>query len=243
MASQNNLSFLPDGYFENKAQRRANAICAVLFIIVMAGMWSAFTLSERATQRVDDEYLKTDLEFVGAAKRIQQVRQMQEKQNRMAHQANLTASLLEKVPRSFVLAEITNSMPAGVSLLDVVMESKDRPKPQKDIAPKTAYEVQKAAREAKTTAPLLVQAEAKLYDVTLKITGVAINDAQVAQFLKSLSASRLFRDTNLIVSEEYAQAEDKLKLRKFQIELAIERDVEPKPQTRPSSTAAVEVNN
>jgi hypothetical protein len=67
MAAQNNLSFLPDGYLENKAQRRANAICAVLFIIVMGGMWSAFNLSEKATARVDEEFTKTEQQFVNEA--------------------------------------------------------------------------------------------------------------------------------------------------------------------------------
>ena len=53
-----------------------------------------------------------------------QVQQMQEKQRTMAHQAELTASLLEKVPRSFILAEITNGMPGGVSLLDFQLEAR-----------------------------------------------------------------------------------------------------------------------
>ena len=240
MATQNNLSFLPDGYFENKAQRRANAICAVLFLIVMAGMFAAFTLSEKATQNVDNDYAKTDEEFVGAAKRIDQVRQMQEKQNRMARQAELTASLLEKVPRSYILAEVTNNMPAGVSLLDLNMESKERIKAAKDTGQKTAYELQKAAREAAKNGPALpTQAEPKLYDVSLKISGVAITDVQVAQFLKSLSASKLLRDVNLNFSEEYAQGDDKL--RRFQIEMSLERDIEVKSANKPTATAAVEL--
>jgi hypothetical protein len=239
MASQNNLSFLPDGYFENKAQRRANAICAVLFVIVIAGMWTAFTLSEKATRNVDAEDAKTDLAYVNEAKRIVQTNQMRERQNRMAHQAELTASLLEKVPRSYILAEITNCMPAGVSLLDLNLDSKERAKPTNNAPAKTAYEMQKAAKENKTAAPVAAAPpEPKIYDVNLKLVGVALNDVQVAQFLKNLNSSRLLRDVNLLESAEYTQGTDKL--RKFQIELALERNVEVKPQTQPATTVELE---
>ena len=65
--------------------------------------------------------------FISAqAQRIRQADMMQEKQRTMARQAELAASLLEKVPRSFILAEITNAMPPGVSLIDFNLESKLR---------------------------------------------------------------------------------------------------------------------
>src|SRR5437773_2504607 len=129
MGSPNQLSFLPDDYLERKAQRRTNAICAVIFCVVIGGVAATFTLSEKATKTIDSEYASVDAQYVNEAKRIEQVRQMHEKQQRMAHQAELTASLLERVPRSFILAELTNSLPGGVSLLDFQMESRLRQKP------------------------------------------------------------------------------------------------------------------
>ena len=51
-----------------------------------------------------------------AARPIEQFQKLQEKQRTMAMQAELTSSLIEKVPRSFLLAELTNSLPTGVSL-------------------------------------------------------------------------------------------------------------------------------
>src|SRR5687768_10921808 len=103
------LSFLPDDYLERKAQRRSNALCAGLFLVVMLGMGSAFALTERSLRGIEGEYETVEKEFTDAAGRIKQVEQMQEKQRRMAHQADLTASLLEKVPRSYLVAEVTNS--------------------------------------------------------------------------------------------------------------------------------------
>ena len=47
MKAPNDLSFLPDDYLENKAQRRANVICAILFLVTMVTIGMAFTTGER----------------------------------------------------------------------------------------------------------------------------------------------------------------------------------------------------
>ena len=68
-----------------------------------------------------------------AARPIEQFQKLQEKQRTMAMQAELTSSLIEKVPRSFLLAEMTNSLPTGVSLVDLVLDSR-----KKVVAPPAA---------------------------------------------------------------------------------------------------------
>src|SRR5947207_2149100 len=151
MGSPNQLSFLPDDYLERKAQRRTNAVWAVLFLVVIGGVGTAFTMSESATKIIDKQYSKIEENFVNESKRIAQVQQMHEKQQRMAHQAELTASLLEKVPRSHILAEVTNCLAPGVSLLEFNMESKLRVKAGSAAANNqamTAYEIKKMARES-----------------------------------------------------------------------------------------------
>src|SRR5215212_6752917 len=124
MGAPNELSFLPDDYLERKARRRTNAICAILFCVVMGAIGSAFWVTERSMREIDAQYASVQQQYNDAAKRIEQAQQMQEKQRTMAQQAELTASLLEKVPRSFLLAEITNDMPPGVSLLDFALEAR-----------------------------------------------------------------------------------------------------------------------
>ena len=56
MGSPNQLSFLPDDYLERKAARRTNAICAVLFLVVIGGVGSVFTISENATKAIDKQF-------------------------------------------------------------------------------------------------------------------------------------------------------------------------------------------
>ena len=225
MGSPNQLSFLPDDYLERKAQRRTNAVCAVLFLLVIGGVGTAFTMSENATKIIDKQYSKIEENYVNEAKRIDQVRQMHEKQQRMAHQAELTASLLEKVPRSHILAEVTNCLAPGVSLIEFNMESKQRVKNNSANASLTAYEIKKMAREAQRNGKEEEKStDAKVYDVYMKVAGTAYNDGQVAQFINKLSKSRLLKDVNLAVTDEFIQGDDKL--RKFQIEMMLDPDVD-----------------
>jgi hypothetical protein len=83
---------------------------------------------------------------------------------------------------------------------------------------------------------------AKAYDVTIRLTGIADTDVQVAQFLAQLNQVKLVRDVNLIISDEFAVGETKL--RKFQIEMSVDPNAEVDPDTSPSlnqNTAAVEI--
>src|SRR6476659_9484829 len=123
------LSFLPEDYLALKAARRTNVICAVLFIAVIDGIGGFFYVGDQKDRLVNDRYAQMSREIMEKAKRIDQVKQMQEKQKTMAHQAELTSSLLEKVPRSYLLAEITNAMPTGVSLVEFSMDSRRRDAP------------------------------------------------------------------------------------------------------------------
>jgi len=225
MGSPNQLSFLPDDYLERKAARRTNAICAVLFLLVIGGVGSAFTISENATKAIDKQYNKIEEQYVSEAKRIEQVRQMHEKQQRMARQAELTASLLEKVRRSDILAEVTNCMAPGVSLMEFTLESKPRQKAGAANAPTlTAYEMKKLARENASKPKEEGPSEAKVFDVFMKVTGTAYNDGQVAQYINRLTKSKLLKDVNLAVTDEFVLGDDKL--RKFQIEMMLDPDAD-----------------
>lgn len=243
MISPSQLSFLPDDYLERKARSRTNLVCAVLFLVVAGAIGSAFAISERSNRQVEQQWVAVNHDSAQAAQWIEQWRENEDKQRKIAHQAELSASLLEKVRRSIVLAEITNSLPAGVSLMDLTLESKSvQSKTAAQQTGKTAYELKKAAMEARsgTAATPSRSVEPTQYDVTLKLTGLAATDVQVSQLLTQLSRSPLFREVNLIVSDEHKQGDERM--RKFQIEMTLtgeERVItQPNGQSAPSNAAA-----
>ncbi|MDP9172609.1 MAG: PilN domain-containing protein [Planctomycetota bacterium] len=216
MSVPNEMSFLPDDYLDRKAQRRSNVMCALLAVIVIGTIGAAFTVTERMNRTVDDENAAVTAQYTEAAKEITQVQQLQTKQRQMAHEAELSASLLEKVPRSTILAEITNALPPGVSLLDFVLDAKRRP-PAVPTPDKMKSILPPNGMAVADSAPVL--AEPMEYDVTLKLTGIADTDVQVSSFISQLSHSKLLTDVNLLISDEYAMADQKL--RRFQLEMKL----------------------
>jgi hypothetical protein len=227
MSSPNQLSFLPDDYLELKAQQRTNAICAVLFALLVVGIGTAFHFTEKQMKVVENEYAEVTAQYVKESKPIEQFRKMQDQQRKMEAQAALSASLLEKVPRSYLLAELTNSMPPSVSLIDFTMSSASRVVIPNPAQAKTMYEQKKAEIEAEKIKAAAV-GQPRLFDVTMKLTGIADNDVQVAQFMNNLARSRLLRDVNMVVSDEYQPTAKDDKLRKFVIEMTLNPEAEVK---------------
>jgi hypothetical protein len=262
MTSPNQLSFLPDDYLQKKAARRATVLGAALFMVVAAGIGAAFLVTDRGTRQIERDHDAVVTQYTEAARRIEQVKVLQEKQRKMATQAELTASLLEKVPRGNLLADITNSMPVGLSLLEFTLESRAvAPPPPKPQSAMTVEEQKKALEEKeKLKAGGTPPPQPKLYDVFLKLTGVARTDVQVAQFIAKLGTSKLLKDVNLVISDEYKlqpkanptgkeakDAKDEEKLRKFQIECMVNPAAQvtaaevAKSRAAKNATAAVEL--
>jgi hypothetical protein len=228
MSSPNQLSFLPDDYLEVKRQRRTNVICATLFLVIMSGIIGVFTKFEKDLRAAEKEHEDTVKEYAEAATKIQQHNQMKEKYQRLNSQAELTASLVEKVPRSRLLADLTNAKPAGVSFKEVSLDSKLRSSSSSNnsAAGKSQFELKRAAMEAANGAakPAAPVPQAKNYDVTVKVTGRADNDVQVAQFMARLNQSELVQDVNLVVSDE--EVVNETRMRQFQIEMQINPNAE-----------------
>src|SRR5687767_15950103 len=101
MKSPNELSFLPDDYLERKAQRRTNAICATLFLIVMTAIGAGITYTEKAMRQAEQQHDAIEKPYTDAAKRSEQFQQLQEKQRTMAMQAELTSSACMAIVRCF----------------------------------------------------------------------------------------------------------------------------------------------
>ena len=231
--SPNQLSFLPEDYLERKAKRRTNAICGALAVLVLGAVGSTFVYTERAMREVEKRHAAVATEYNDAARRIEQATQMRQQQAQIVRRAELAATLLERVPRSNILAEFTNKLPAGVSLLDLAMDSRERVAPP--VNGQSAFEQKKAEIEGR-----MAPATAKVYDVTLKLTGIATTDVQVAQFISQLNASPLLKDVTLLISD--AQEIQGATMRRFQIEMTLDPAAEVAPVLAPpTKTAAVEL--
>jgi Tfp pilus assembly protein PilN len=243
MNAPNELSFLPDDYLAKKANRRTNVICGILFGLVMAGVGGTFSLMEREVRKAEVENIAVNQKFSEAARPIAQFQQLQEKERTMSHQAELAASLLEKVPRSVILADITNALPTGVSLTGFALESKKRSAPTAPAAPAPGGLSSRplAGPGSNTQQPQQqVGSGALAYDTAMKVEGLAQTDVQVASFIAKLNASRYLREVNLIISETFQKNPNDPVLRQFKIEMILNPDADASVPSN-TNTAAVEV--
>lgn len=170
---ESTLDFLPEEYVARKAQRRINTLCAASFLIATLAIASAFAISDHTLRDIETEHAAVMQQFNFAASRAAHLARLQQAQRDMASQAELTAALVEKVPRSYVIAEVTNAIPPGVSLLDLSMEARPR-----------------------TSSPASDGAAANA-DTVIRLIGVGQTDVQVAQFVNKLSRSLVLKDVRV----------------------------------------------
>jgi Tfp pilus assembly protein PilN len=238
MNAPNQLSFLPDDYLERKARRRANILCGALSVVVLAGIGGAFSVTERSMREVEQRHDQVLKNYTEAARRIEQVKQMHDQQRRIVQHAQLAASLVEKVPRSNLLAVLTNSLPTGVSLLEFSLEARTR---VEAAHPTNTFDQRKAALDAQRTAEAGAMIDVPKEDVPMKLMGVAETDVQVAQYISKLNSCPLLRDVNLVISESYKQGNETM--RRFQIEMLLNPNADVQEIDKANKTAAMELKN
>ena len=239
MNAPNELSFLPDDYLEQKYTRRANVVCVLLFLLTAGAIFAGWSWMRGSNSRIEAGFADVDSKYLDAARKIEQVKRMHEKQRAVVRHAELAASLVEKVPRSNILADITNALPTNVSLLDLAMHSMLRQGGAAAVQT-SSFAQKKAAIEAQNT-----PAPAPQTDVKINITGIARDDVQVALLMSHLSKSPLFQKVNLVISDVYidpktdqSKADKAVKLRRWQIEMMLNPQAEVREDTK---TAAVEL--
>jgi len=151
---------------------------------------------------------------------IKQFEELQTKRKVMVETALTTAELLEPVPRSVLLASLTNNLPTGVSFLRLKLVQKE-PKNPSRVAVTNKY---KQARAKKTTTAQPKISREKLLETYIDIEGIAPSDLQVAAYIEQLSASGgLLDDVALVQSKEH-KIEDTT-FRQFRLTAMLRKDV------------------
>ncbi len=190
-----NLNFVPDDYVQSNESQRTNILYLVLFLIVMIGLGGAFATIKTRQQTLAEKEKKLNKKMDKVKKAIRQFEQLQNKKKTMAKTALMTAELIEPVPRSVLLASLTNNLPTGASLLkvDLIQDEYTVKVPVK----KSNFENKKEGKDKKKT---VTKKKSRL---KINLQGIAPSDIQVASFLESLTASNLYQKVALVESREH----------------------------------------
>jgi len=214
-----NINFVPDDYVQNNESRRTNFLCLVLFVVVMAGLGGAFaTIKIRQRACMAKEQLVND-RIARVQQAIKQFDELQAKRKEMMKTALTTAELLEPVPRSILLASLTNNLPPGVSLVSVELVQK-KPRNVPHPVPTSKFKKTQAQKSATPPAP---SSPEKMLETTIDIGGIAPTDLQVAAYIERLSNSNLLENVALVESREYKVEETTF--RQFKLKAKLKKDI------------------
>ena len=213
-------SFLPEDYLAKKVARRTNVICVTLFVVVMAFIGAAFHFTQGRLQAALDQQDTLDTQIEDAARRLDQLAELQARKQEMLQKANITAALVERTPRSILLSEMINHMPPSMALIEFTLNTHTLNPTRR---PRTAIDRAKLTQDQKQ-AEDRGKIEVPPTELSVDLTGVANSDVDVAQFMTSMRGHPLFDDVSLVFSEQSVL--DDLEVRKFRIKMLINQDLD-----------------
>jgi Tfp pilus assembly protein PilN len=210
------INFVPDDYVQQRRASRANVLYLMLLMAMLGAIGITFGFIKIRQRTVQAELAQLNNRMAEAQQQIAQLEELKTKSKTMMKTMVMTAELLEPVPRSIILASLTNNLPSGVSLLDFGLEEKET-QVYKVSAQKTGSRYNKSTANATASEPQ------KMVTTTLLIKGIAPSDIQVAGFISSLSDAILFDEVSLVESKEIEI--EKIKYREFRLKAIIQPDL------------------
>ncbi|HRQ73224.1 MAG TPA: PilN domain-containing protein [Phycisphaerales bacterium] len=222
--------FLPADYVERKTESRFYALTLALFFTVMLGVVGAFLVTNQRWSAVRSDQRAINAQYEQAAVKLEQLKSLEAQRSQMLDKARVTTALLEPVPRSVLLAEMVTSLPRGVTLVEVKLQSKRirvtaaAPDPKAKPAASRSLSKPGVAAPTKPTEPPKV--EPPRFEYSLTIVGVASDNNQVADYLRLLQRSPLLTSVELLYIAQTTL--DTLDLRRFEIVARLRDDADPR---------------
>ncbi len=224
------VNLLPEDYVTRQSQKRANLMCLLLFATVMIGLAAAAVVSERKYRRTREVCERVNQSYDEAGRLIKQMQALDVTRHQMLEKANLTAALLERVPRSYILATITQALPKGASLTKFELSTKHITDSYTSNKPKSKYEIAAAKNK-----PDSEQSTKKKMKVAITVTGLAGTDVEVGRFISTMDRCPLIESVDLVFSQE-KKIEDSV-VREFEVVLHLKDDADVRHQSPGAETA------
>ncbi len=222
-------SFLPAEYVKNKSQTRANFVALLLFTIVMAGVIGVFVVNHQRWREVSAQAKLISTQFSEEAEKIEQLKGLETQRADLLDRAEVVTALIDRVPRSVMMAEIVRGMPDGMTLTVVDLEGERVKPPAPKVDPK-ANKGKTKSLSAKSTGKDKEEALAPekvlppKFRHTLTIEGLADQNEKITDFLANLKASPLFVEVELPLIA--ATIVDQVEWRKFKITMRLREDAD-----------------
>ena len=205
------MDFLPRDFTERRGRRRANFLCLGLTgvaLLALAGVCALHVIrvfgASRLRAVVEQQYRE-------AGRQIEQLKELEDRKADLVRKVELSADLLERVPRSHILARLTNALPSDTSLQVLVMSTVEVEVPVPKLTT-TKENDAPASKGRKSKRPEKIRRQ----EIQFRVNGLAVTDVQVAEYIARLTADPLFEEVNLKFSEEFPY-EPGVTMRRFEL--------------------------
>ena len=224
-------SFLPEDFVVETRERRTGLLAVVLFPIMILAVFAAFLVTNRQWTEVRAAQASVDQETERVAREISEMKSLEKIRAQMDAKAELARGLLEPVPRSVLLAVLTNTMPSNVALTSFELRT-EQIKPAK-VDPKSDPKADPKSRSARPAAGKPRSGAATAPDANpepvrrrthIVLVGLAPSLLEVGRWMTALERVPVFAAVRLELMEE--KALDGVKLSEFRIAIRIEPEAD-----------------
>jgi Tfp pilus assembly protein PilN len=206
-------------------------LAVVLFPIMILAVFAAFLVTNRQWTEVRAAQASVDQETERVAREISEMKSLEKIRAQMDAKAELARGLLEPVPRSVLLAVLTNTMPSNVALTSFELRT-EQIKPAK-VDPKSDPKADPKSRSARPAAGKPRSGAAAAPDASpepirrrthIVLVGLAPSLLEVGRWMTALERVPVFAAVRLELMEE--KALDGVKLSEFRIAIRIEPEAD-----------------
>jgi len=205
------MNFLPRDFTERRGRRRATLLClglAGVSVLALAGVCALYVMHAFSVSSLRSV---VEQQYREAGRKIEQLKLLEARKAGLVRKVELSADLLERVPRSHILARLTNALPSDTSLQVLVMSTVEVEVPV--LKPTTTKgDNAPALKGRKSKRPEKIWRR----EIQFRVNGLAMTDVQVAEYIARLTADPLFDEVNLKFSEEFP-CETGITMRRFEL--------------------------
>ncbi len=208
-------NFLPDDYLHRRGLRRANWMCLGIAagVLLLLGAVTGFVVIRSWT--IAGMRHLVELQYQEASRQIANLKQLEQHKADLLRKVQLSTALLERVPRSHVLARLTNYLPEHTSLTSMTMQPQQiKRTPQKAVD---------GGAKSQSTGGKNRPGNVLVTRVRFRLDGLAETDVEVAEYISRLHADPLFENVDLQFSEEFPY-EEGVTMRRFQLLFLLSED-------------------
>jgi Tfp pilus assembly protein PilN len=227
------IDFLPNDYMAIRGRRRANLTCLAIAGTVCIGLALGLSLLYVHAKSMAASRVAVEQQYADANQQRDQLQALEGRKADLLRKVSLSTTLLERVPRSTILARLTNYLPRGASLTNLSMKIEDMEVRASEVVGGSDKE-KKDVKDAKEAAAKNggKPATVRVKQYVFRLDGLAPTDVEVAEYLSRLNAEVLFRNVDLQFSEELVQKEG-ASVRRFQLKFRLSPGAEKALESAP----------